>query len=134
MTHPFSQNISLLRATFAQTSYFTFIIIYQRSYIYHILVPLSGRKQRDIKIDIVPGYRFLSRISFLFRYISRLVKSKMADSRFMSVDIDSFIEGNKNDNTKRKTKCDLSSFKQFLQEVQNTDEDVETIEPRRLGF
>ena len=54
----------------------------------------------------------------------------MADSsasRFVSVDVDSFVEGNKNDNTKRKTKCDLSLFKQFLQEVQNTDEDVETI-------
>jgi hypothetical protein len=57
----------------------------------------------------------------------------MADSRFVSVDIDSFIEEN-NNNTKRKTKTCLSLFKQFLQEVQNTDEDVETIEPRRLDL
>ncbi|XP_028413918.1 uncharacterized protein LOC114536765 [Dendronephthya gigantea] len=59
----------------------------------------------------------------------------MADSsssRFVAVNVDCFIEEKKNDNTKRKTESDLRLFRQYLKQVHDTEEDLETIEPERL--
>ena len=56
----------------------------------------------------------------------------MADSRFVPVNVDCFIEEKKNDNTKRKTESDLRLFKQFLKEVHDIEVDLEAIKPERL--
>ena len=49
----------------------------------------------------------------------------MAESRFVPVNVDCFIEEKKNDNTKRKTESDLRLFKQFLKEVHDIEVDLE---------
>ena len=56
----------------------------------------------------------------------------MADSRFVPVNVDCFIEEKKNDNTKRKTESDLRLFKQFLKEVHDIEVDIEAMKPERL--
>ena len=56
----------------------------------------------------------------------------MADSRFVPVNVDCFIEEKKNDKSKRKTESDLRLFKQFLKDLHDIEVDLEAIKPERL--
>ena len=56
----------------------------------------------------------------------------MADSRFVPVNVDCFIQEKKNYKKKGKTDSDLRLFKQFLKDVHDIELDLEAIKPQRL--
>ena len=61
-----------------------------------------------------------------------VAKTNMADSRFVPVNVDCFIEEKKNDNSKQKTESDLRLYKHFLKEVHDIEVDLEALKPERL--